>query len=261
MEPTCRAGIIRIKGEKKERFEDTLIEESRLDIWLNGEKLLGLVTTPMELEALTTGYLISEHIITQKSDIGRMVLSEDGMRIDVEAENVDLKSLKRLTSEAVMISGCGKGTTANIDPNLIEQAVNQSDYTVPASQITAQMEGFLDHCRLYRETGAVHTAQLIFEDGSYLVAEDLAQHNTIDKVMGKAAMEGKQVDRALLLLSGRLSSEMVAKSVMHGVPIVVSRTAATCLGVKIAEKFGVTLAGFVRGNRMNLYTHPHRIGS
>ena len=261
MEPTCRAGIIRIKGEKKERFEDTLIEESRLDIWLNGEKLLGLVTTPMELEALTTGYLISEHIITQKSDIGRMVLSEDGMRIDVEAENVDLKSLKRLTNEAVMISGCGKGTTANIDPDLIEQAVNQSDYTVPASQITAQMEGFLDHCRLYRETGAVHTAQLIFEDGSYLVAEDLAQHNTIDKVMGKAAMGGKQVDRALLLLSGRLSSEMVAKSVMHGVPIVASRTAATCLGVKIAEKFGVTLAGFVRGNRMNLYTHPHRISS
>jgi hypothetical protein len=75
MEPTCRAGIIRIKGEKKERFEDTLIEESRLDIWLNGEKLLGLVTTPMELEALTTGYLISEHIITQRSDIGRMVLT------------------------------------------------------------------------------------------------------------------------------------------------------------------------------------------
>ena len=161
MEPTCRAGIIRIKGEKKERFEDTLIEESRLDIWLNGEKLLGLVTTPMELEALTTGYLISEHIITQRSDIGKMVLSEDGMRIDVEAENVDLESLKRLTSEAVMISGCGKGTTANIDPDLIEQAVNQSDYTVPASQITAQMVGCGDPCRRYRATGAVHTAQLI----------------------------------------------------------------------------------------------------
>jgi len=260
-QPTCRISITRRnRGETAVR-EDTLIQESRLDIWLNGEKLVGLVATPMELEALTVGYLISEHIIIQRGDIGRMTLSENGMRIDVEAENVDLKSLKRLTNEAVMISGCGKGATANIDPDLIEHAVNQSDYTVPASQITAQMEGFLDHCRLYRETGAVHTAQLIFEDGSYLAAEDLAQHNTIDKVMGKAVMQSRQVDRTLLLLSGRLSSEMVAKAVMHGVPIVASRTAATCLGVKIAEKFGVTLAGFVRDNRMNLYTHPHRIGS
>jgi FdhD protein len=72
-------------------------------------------------------------------------------------------------------------------------------------------------------------------------------------------MAGKDVSRALLLLSGRLSSEMVAKAVMHGVPVVASRTSATCLGVRIAEKFGVTLAGFVRGERMNLYTVPERI--
>jgi FdhD protein len=259
MEPTCKAQILKLKGSQRQSVEDTLIQESRLDIWLNGKKLVGVVSTPMELEALTVGYLISEHIITQRDDISAMRLSEDGMRIDVEVEQVNLESLKRLTSEAVMISGCGKGQTANIDPYLIQKVINQSTYSIPASTITDAMEGFMEHCKLYEQTGAVHTAQLIFEDGTYLVAEDLAQHNTIDKVMGKAAMAGREISRSLLLLSGRLSSEMVAKSVMHGVPIVASRTAATCLGVKIAEKFGVTLAGFVRGDRMNLYTVPERI--
>jgi len=259
MQPTCTMEIIRLKGSHTKVVEDSLIEESRLDIILNGEKLVSVVSTPLELEALTVGYLVSEHIIASMDNIDSMALSEDSMQMVVSARNVDHKSIERLTTEAVMISGCGKGHTANIDPNLIDKAVNSSNYTLPASTITKAMEGFLDHCKLYFETGAVHTAQLIFEDDTYLVAEDIAQHNTIDKVMGKAVMEGRDVSRALLLLSGRLSSEMVAKSVMHGVPIVASRTAATCTGVKIARKFGLTLAGFVRGDKMNLYALPERI--
>jgi len=260
MKPTCHAGIIRIKGAEKEACEDTLVVESRLDIWLNGEKLIGLIATPVDLEALATGYLVSEHIITSYREIKSMECSGEGIIcMDVTAEHVDTASIARLGTEAVMISGCGKGHTANIDPEKMAAVVNRSGYCIEASHITEAMEGFMEHCKLYEQTGAVHTAQLIFEDGTYLVAEDLAQHNTIDKVMGKACIAQKDVDRSLLLLSGRLSSEMVAKAVMHGVPIVASRTAATCLGVKIAEKFGVTLAGFVRGKKMNLYAHPQRI--
>jgi len=260
MEATCRAGIIRIKGCEKQRLEDTLIVESRLDIWLNGKKLIGLIATPIDLEALVVGYLVSEQIISSYGEIIGIDYSGEGIiHMDVTAENVDSGSIERLGTEAVMISGCGKGHTANIDPEKMAAVVNHSSYCIEASQISAAMEGFMDHCKLYTQTGAVHTAQLIFEDGSYLVAEDLAQHNTIDKVMGKACMGGKDVGRALLLLSGRLSSEMVAKAVMHGVPIVASRTSATCLGVKIGKKFGVTLAGFVRGDKMNLYSVPERI--
>jgi FdhD protein len=259
MNPTCRVEVLRWKDGATEALEDTLVGETRLEIWLNGERLVGLTATPVDLEALTVGYLMSERLVERPEDIEALELSEEGMRIDVRAARVDLSSRKRLTDEAVMVSGCGRGSTANVDPEVIERAVNRSDYRIPASRIVEAMDGFLEHCRLYRRTGAVHTAQLLFEDGHSIVAEDIAQHNTVDKVMGKAHRQKRGPGRALLLLSGRLSSEMVAKSVMHGVPIVASRTAATCVGVKIAEKFGVTLAGFVRGGRMNLYTHPHRI--
>jgi len=259
MEPTCRINIVRLKGSQKKQIEDTLIEEVRFDIWLNGNKLIGLVATPIELEALAIGYLVSENIIERDADVSALAFSQDGMRIDIAFDHAKAESIERLTSEAVMLSGCGKGHASNIDPERIEKAVNSSSYTVDAVKLCNAMEGFLDHCKFYFETGAVHTAQLIFEDESYLVAEDIALHNAIDKVMGKAVMAGRDVSRAMLLLSGRLTSEMVAKSVMHGVPVVASRTAATCIGVKIAEKFGVTLAGFVRGDKMNLYAHPHRI--
>jgi len=260
MNATCYAGVIRISGSHTKTFEDKLIVESRVDIWLNGEKLIGLIATPLELEALVVGYLISEQIISSYREIITIAYEGDGIiRMDITAKKVNHSSIARLNTEAVMISGCGKGHTANIDPEKMATVVNQSNYRISAMQISKAMEGFMEHCKLYVQTGAVHTALLIFEDSSYLVAEDLAQHNTIDKVMGKACIEGKDVNHAILLLSGRLSSEMVAKAVMHGVPIVASRTSATCLGVKIAEKFGITLVGFVRGERMNLYTMPERI--
>ena len=259
MEPTCRIKVLKLKGSQGKEIEDTLIEEVRFDIRLNGEKLVSLVATPVELEALAVGYLLSEGIVTRERGLAALKVVQEGMHLDVSADAIDSESVKRLSAETVMLSGCGKGHASNIDPQHIEQAVNRSDYRVSAQTLCAAMEGFLDHCKLYFETGAVHTAQLIFEDGSYLVSEDIALHNAVDKVMGKAAIAQRDTSRAMLLLSGRLTSEMVAKSVMHVIPIVASRTAATCIGVKIAEKFGVTLAGFVRGDKMNLYAHPHRI--
>jgi FdhD protein len=97
------------------------------------------------------------------------------------------------------------------------------------------------------------------ESGEYFVAEDIAQHNTMDKVIAKAKFAGVDTAKSVLLVSGRLSSEMVAKAVIHEIPILVSRTASTSLGVQIADKFGLTLVGFVRGDRMNIYTNEYRI--
>jgi len=105
----------------------------------------------------------------------------------------------------------------------------------------------------------VHTAKLFTDEKTFFIGEDIAQHNTIDKVVGKAQMAGIDVRNAFLMVSGRLSSEMVAKAVMHQIPILASRTASTCLGLMIAEKFGLTLIGFVRGDTMNIYRHPRRI--
>ena len=105
----------------------------------------------------------------------------------------------------------------------------------------------------------VHKAELVLEDGTIYVAEDIGRHNAIDKVIGLASMDKKDVKRSVLYATGRLSMEMVVKCVMHKIPIVVSKAAVTFQGIKSANEHGVTLVGFARGNKMNVYTHSGRI--
>jgi FdhD protein len=258
MEPIYQYEVTKVKGGKKFPFTDTLIREIKLDLFINDKKIAALMATPVDQKALAVGYMISENIIDNVKDIKNITLKDDGMRVDIVSK-INEEAVDRLDSEGVVISGCGRSKTANINIEKIEAAVIKNDYHISSDQIHEEMNTFFQYCKLYEQTGCVHTAKLYLDDGQYFIAEDIAQHNTVDKVIGKAKLEGVETSNSVLMVSGRLSSEMVAKAVMHQIPIVVSRTASTCLGVKIAEKFGVTLVGFARENRMNACTHDRRI--
>jgi len=258
MEPTYKYFVTKVKGGKKFSFEDTLIREVKLDIVVNAKKIASLMATPVDQEALAVGYLISENILNSVDDIENISLEDDGMTVVLTAAINDA-AVERLNTEGVVISGCGRSKTANINPETIDAMVNRSDFHLSASLISEEMNGFFQYCKLYEQTGSVHTAKLYIDGGEYFIAEDIAQHSTVDKVIGKAKLAGVDTSNAALMVSGRLSSEMVAKAVMHQIPILISRTASTCLGVQIAEKFGLTLVGFARENRMNIYTHDRRI--
>ncbi len=106
----------------------------------------------------------------------------------------------------------------------------------------------------------MHKARLVLEDGTFFEAEDIGRHNAIDKVVGLACLTKKDIQKSVLYASGRLSMEMVVKCVMHKIPIVISKAAVTLQGIKAANEHGITLVGFARGNKMNLYTHSGRIG-
>lgn len=111
---------------------------------------------------------------------------------------------------------------------------------------------------MFSKTGCVHKAMLVLGD-TILISEDIGRHNAIDKVMGKACMQGLNAKECVLYVSGRLSLEMVIKAVMHNIPIVISKAAATLMGVRAAQETGVTLIGFARGEMANIYTHSGRI--
>lgn len=258
MEATYNYTVTKVKGDRKFSFEDTLIREVRLDIVINGERIASLMATPVDQEALAVGYLISENILACVEDIETISLEDDGMTVSLTARIND-DAVERLNTEGVVISGCGRSKTANINPDTIDAMVNRNDFYLLASVISEEMNGFFQYCKLYEQTGSVHTAKLYIDGGEYFIAEDIAQHSTVDKVIGKAKLAGVDTANAVLMVSGRLSSEMVAKAVMYQIPILISRTASTCLGVQIAEKFGLTLVGFARENRMNIYTHDRRI--
>ena len=255
--------VTKVKGGKKIIVEDEVIREVKINIIVNGKRLGAMMSVPVDLKELCIGYLMSENIIKDIKDIWKIeVVDIDGdeknFRAEVEA-NVVEDSLDKLDLEGVIVSGCGRGVSTQVSKTAIDAAVMKDDFSIDAGLLFEEMGKFYTQCPLYEQTGCVHTAKVYFDEETYFIGEDIAQHNTIDKAVGKARLAGIDVSKCFLMVSGRLSSEMVAKAVMHQIPILASRTASTCRGVNIADKFGLTLIGFVRGEKMNIYRNPRRI--
>lgn len=258
MQPIFSTQITKFKGDNKIVCDDILVREIKLDIEINGKRIASLMATPVDQEALAVGYLMSENIIASFEDIQSITLADDGVKVKVIAK-VNEEKLKEFDEEAIIISGCGRSQTANIDPEAMAARVIRSDVKFKKSEISKQMGQFYTQCELYEMTGCVHTAKLYVDDNTFFIGEDIAQHSTIDKAIGKARIKGVDLSKTFLMVSGRLSSEMVAKAVMHGVPALISRTAPTSLGVVIARKFNLTLCGFARGENINVYSGLERI--
>jgi FdhD protein len=116
--------------------------------------------------------------------------------------------------------------------------------------------------RLYRETGGLHAAAIFHTDGRLVaIREDIGRHNAVDKAIGYALLRGIVLDDKLLLTTGRASHEMVTKAVRAGVPVLASVSSPTSLAVQLAQRLNVTLIGYLRGQRMNVYTHRERVDS
>ena len=245
-----------IENEATE-VEDVTIEEARLSLYLNGEKAISMMTIPKDQEAHAIGFLMSENVISSIDDVIEIKLSEDGLRVDVSA-NINEDSLKHLYKEKTLTSGCGGGVTGTADSELVIP-FNQTAFKVEPQTIYDEVKIFYKESELYNLTGCVHKAMIYLFDGTTITAEDIGRHNAIDKAIGKCKLQRLDTTKSILFVSGRLSSEMVTKAVMHRIPMVVSRTAPTYLGVQTAHKHGITLIGFARGRKLNLYTHSGRI--
>ncbi len=239
------------------QVEDVTIDESRLNLFLNGEKAISMMCIPKDQDAHAIGFLMSENVISSIDDIRELKVSEDGLRVDVIA-TINEDSLEHLYTEKTLVSGCGGGVTGNVEGG-VEIPFNQTAFKVKPETISSEIKIFYHESELYNLTGCVHKAMIYLLDGNTITAEDIGRHNAIDKVVGKCKLQGLDTTKSILFVSGRLSSEMVTKAVMHKIPIIISRTAPTYLGVQTAHKHGVTLIGFARGKKMNIYTHAGRI--
>lgn len=243
--------------DKIETLEDFVIKEDKIEFFLNGKKFLSVMSIALHQDAHIVGFLLSEAVINDFSDIQSINISEDGLKVEVIA-NVSDEGYSNLFKEKTLTSGCCIGVTGNAE-KVFDCAFINSDYKIKSKDILANMRLFNNSSKLFDNTGCVHKAELVLEDGTIYVAEDIGRHNAIDKVIGLASIDKKDVKRSVLYATGRLSMEMVVKCVMHKVPIVVSKAAVTFQGIKSANEHGITLIGFARGTKMNVYTHSGRV--
>jgi FdhD protein len=251
MERAVKRRIRRHADGAFEDVEDLVALEKKVRISVNGKEVVALYCTPHMVKELVTGLLMTEGIIGGNWCADRMsILYGDEILVDVPAEGEVALEGKTVTS------GCVGGVTFE---RKIGAEVISDPFTIDRNSLKYIFNDFQARSELYKLTGCIHSAAL--SDGKVILcfAEDIGRHNAVDKVIGYAILENIPFSGKILLASGRISSEISSKCSRWGIPILATRTAPTNLAVEIAEKRGVTVVGFMRGNRFNVYTHPERI--
>lgn len=238
-----------------ESLQDCIVEEQRIAFYLNGKKLLSVMSLPLEQDAHIVGFLISEGVLESISQITSLEVAQDGLSVRMHAKINEAK-LAHLHKEKTLTSGCCVGVSANFDGEIIEKFI-ATPMKISQQRIFELLDMFNKPSDLFIRTGCVHKAMLVCNQ--ILISEDVGRHNAIDKVIGRAKLEHIDMKESILIVSGRLSMEMVIKAAMSDIPIVISRSATTLLGIKSAQILGITLVGFARGDTLNIYTHPSRI--
>lgn len=255
---TERVSILRLSEKGGTSVEDVVVRESPLTIVLNNQELATLLCSPANLEHLAIGFLFSEGLLKSKEEIEKVFVDHKRGVVRVETgkeEEFDRGALlKRLIT-----SGCGGGASFYRTADAQGQVKVKSRVEISVSEILALVREFQRRSLVYRATGGVHSAALCDKKDILVFSEDIGRHNAIDRVLGECILSDIATEDRMVITSGRISSEIMLKVSRRGIPVVISKSAPTDLGLKLAADLGVTLVGFVRGKRMNIYTHDWRI--
>jgi FdhD protein len=176
----------------------------------------------------------------------------------VETEE-DKGLASQLLFKRLITSGCGRGASFYSAADAKNQARVESQIVISAPQVFALVKEFQHRSQVYKATGGVHSAALCDTKNIILFSEDIGRHNAIDKIFGECMLTDLPTEDRLIITSGRISSEILFKVAKRNIPILISKSAPTNLGVKLAADFGITLIGFARGKRMNVYTDSWRV--
>jgi len=247
-----------VAAGRTEKKTDYVAEEKPLHLFLNRTQYATIFCSPSNLKELAIGHVISEGIIKSVEEIERTSLKDEVCRIYLK-DDVDIEKRLRVSQRfsRVILSACGSESPFLPQPHL---ARIRSDLRVRAEIILDAIHNLDSTAETYRKTGGVHAAAIFKSDGTVVAfAEDVGRHNAVDKVIGITSLVKTDLDHCFLALSGRLTSDIVFKAARVRIPIIASLAAAIDSGIEVAKRANLTLIGFVRGRRMNIYAFPERI--
>jgi FdhD protein len=250
--------IIRIKNGVRETLRDPIAAEAAVTIFVNQQEVITLLCTPHDIESLAVGYLFSEGIVKSADDIKSMAHDPAGGVVNVELTG-ELPVEAEVFEHRALTTGCGRGSMFYTLQDRAGLVRIKSRFKISAAELSAYMSELQRRSDLFLTTGGAHSAALANQGGIAYLGEDVGRHNAVDKIIGRAVLDRRDLDGMVLLTSGRVSSEILVKTVRARIPVLVSRSAPTLLSVRYAQSLGVTLTGFARGSRMNIYANPHRI--
>jgi FdhD protein len=235
MDPTSSASIIKVEGVEIRRIDDVLIREQEVVVRVEGRDILRTVCSPGGGRELAYGHLASEGWIGSPNDVDEVLLDPGSANISV-----------RLRERCVM-------------PRC-EPAPVESDYTVRTADVLSAARSAEAEAKLFRATGGTHVAVVLSADGRRAAAEDISRTCALEKALGAALLAGADLRSSILFLTSRIPRSFVRKAARVGIPIVAAVSAPTFEAVEEAERLGICLCGFVRGDRFNAYSRPSRVG-
>ncbi len=247
---TVRVKVTGASPTGKTVAEETICREMALKIVVNSIEAVTVLCSPADLDQLVTGMLLAENMIQKLNDIEKLDLDMERQTATVQVKG---RIERRKFLKPLVASGGGKGFSA--EPETVPVA---SDLHMASATITRLMNQFLIFSDAYAKTSGVHSAALVKGGKIAIFKDDIGRHNALDKVFGECLQKAIPTGDAAVLLSGRISSEMLLKVARRGVPILVTKAVPTDRGVQLAEKLGVTVARATAG-KVTVYTHAWRI--
>jgi FdhD protein len=250
---TTRTGVLRLPGGIEE--PDLLAVEEPLEIRIGGQPVAVTMRTPGHDEELALGFCLSEGLRPAAAHVPDDLAANT---VDVEAPGFDPDRLRRSFYTTSSCGVCGKGA---LEAVAVETARVGSGLTVPLAVVESLPGRLRDEQPAFAATGGLHATGLFTGAGDLVcLREDVGRHNALDKVVGWAFTQGRlPLADGVLCVSGRLSFELVQKAAVAGCPVMVAVGAPSSLAVELAADRGITLCGFVRDGRANVYTEPWRI--
>ena len=249
---TAKVEVVRVPDGSA---DDVVAVEEPLEIRINGSPVAVTMRTPGHDEELALGFALSEGLRPRDAKLPDDLAANT---VELEAPDFDATRLARSFYTTSSCGVCGKGA---LEAVAVEAPPIASTLELPAKLVAALPDRLRAAQPAFAATGGLHATGLFDENGELrCLREDVGRHNAMDKVIGWAFREGLlPLSRSVLCVSGRLSFELVQKAAVAGCPLVVAVGAPSSLAVDLARDRGITLCGFVRGGRLNVYSEPWRI--
>ena len=254
---TEKFSILRFSDKGGSSTEGVVARESPLTIILNDQELVTLLCSPADLTYLVVGFLSSEGLLKDKDEIRNILVDDERGVVRVETTG-DKAFSQDVLFKRFISSGCGRGASFYSPADAGSQKV-ESRTEISPEEVLDLVRRFQHGSHVYLATHGVHSAALCDRKNILVFGEDIGRHNAIDKIFGKCLLEDIPTDDRIVITSGRISSEILHKVAKRGIPIIISISAPTNLGVRIADTLGITLVASVRGKSMSVYTSAWRI--
>jgi FdhD protein len=262
--------VTRVRGTERARAADCAAAEEPLEVRLLGRSFAVIMRTPGADRELAAGFLFAERVLTSSDDLGTIEYCTDPAAthpeniVNVTLADVTPTKIEQMLADRRQVmtnSSCGLCGRLTIESLQTEGAPLDQSWSVSRSVLLSFPDSLRAAQRTFDATGGLHAAGLFTAEGELDdLAEDVGRHNAVDKVIGRALMrEALPLSDRVLFVSGRTSFEIVQKTFLAGIPVLVSVSAPSTLAIDLALETGMTLVGFVRGDSFNVYAHPERV--